>query len=52
MIMPGVEQNQGTNLKLKSANRLESEGSEIPNSGSTQQLKTLSNESFPLAAYN
>ena len=35
--MPGFEQNEGTNLKLKSASRLEAERSEILNSGSTQQ---------------
>ena len=33
--MPGFEQNEGTNLKLKSASRLEAERSEILNSGST-----------------
>ena len=44
--MPGSEQNQGTNLKLKSASRLEAERSEILNSDSTQHLKTLFNESF------
>ena len=38
--MPGFEQNWGTNLKLKSASRLEAERSEILNSGSTQHLKT------------
>ena len=48
--MPGSEQNQGTNLKLKSASRLEAERSEILNSGSTQHLKTLFNESFSLVA--
>ena len=32
--MPGFEQNEGTNLKLKSASRLETERSEILNSGS------------------
>ena len=42
--MPGFEQNEGTNLKLKSASRLEAERSEILNSGSTQHLKTLFNE--------
>ena len=31
--MPGFEQNEGTNLKLKSASRLEAERSEILNSG-------------------
>ena len=44
--MPGFEQNEGTNLKIKSASRLEAERSEILNSGSTQHLKTLFNESF------
>ena len=44
--MPGFEQNEGTNLKLKSSSRLEAERSEILNSGSTQHLKTLFNESF------
>ena len=44
--MPGFEQNEGANLKLKSASRLEAERSEILNSGSTQHLKTLFNESF------
>ena len=39
--MPGFEQNEGTNIKLKSASRLEAERSEILNSGSTQHLKTL-----------
>ena len=48
--MPGFEQNQGTNLKLKSASRLEAERPEILNSGSTQHLKTLFNESFCLVA--
>ena len=42
--MPGFEQNEGTNLKLKSASRLEAERSEILNSGSTQHLKTLFND--------
>ena len=42
--MPGFEQNEGTNLKLKSASRLEAERSEILNSGSTQHQKTLFNE--------
>ena len=49
--MPGFEQNQGTNLKLKSASRLEAERSEILNSGSTQHLKTVFNESFSLVAF-
>ena len=45
--MNGFEQNKGTNLKLKSASRLETERSEtLLNSGSTQHLKTLLNESF------
>ena len=48
--MPGFEQNQGTNLKLKIASRFEAERSEILNSGSTQHLKTLFNESFSLVA--
>ena len=51
-IMPGFEQNEGTNLKLKSASRLEAERSEILNSGSTQHLKTLFNESFFSVASN
>ena len=50
--MPGSEQNQGTNLKLKSASRLEAERSELLNSSSTQYLKTLFNESFSLVASN
>ena len=50
--MPGFEQDQGTNLKLKSASRLETEKSEILNSGSTQRVETLFNESFSLAACN
>ena len=50
--MPGSEQNEGTNVKLKSASRLEAERSEILNSGSTQHLKTLFNESFSLVASN
>ena len=50
--MPGSEENQGTNLKLKSARRLEAERSEILNSGSTQHLKTLFNESFSLVVSN
>ena len=48
--MPGFKQNQGRNLKLKSACHLEFERSEILNSGSTQYLKTLFNESFSLTA--
>ena len=49
--MPGFEQNEGTNLKLKSASCLEAEKSEILNSDSTQHLKTLFNESFfPVAS--
>ena len=44
--MPGFEQNESTNLKLKSASRLEAERSEILNSGSTQHLNILFNESF------
>ena len=50
--MPGFEQNEGTNLKLKSASRLEAKRSEILNSGSTQHLKTLFNESFCSVASN
>ena len=50
--MPGFEQNEGTNLKLKSASRFEAERSEILNSGSTQHLKTLFNESFFSVASN
>ena len=50
--MPGFEQNQGTHLKLTSASRLEAERSEILNSGSTQHLKTLFNESFSLVSSN
>ena len=38
--MPDFKQNQGTNLKLKSASRLGTERSEILNSGSTQHIKT------------
>ena len=51
-IMPGFEQNEGTNLKLNSASRLEVERSEILNSGSTQHLKTLFNESLFSVASN
>ena len=50
--MPGFEQNEGTNLKLKSASRLGAERSEILNSGSIQHLKTLVNESFFSVASN
>ena len=50
--MPGFEQNEGKNLKLKSASRLETERSEILNSGSKQRVKTLLNESFSLVACN
>ena len=51
--MPGFEQNEGINLKLKSASRLEAERSEILNSGSsTQHLKTLLNESLFSVASN
>ena len=50
--MPGFEQNEGTNLKLKSASRLEAESSEILNSDSTQHLKTLFNESLFSVASN
>ena len=48
--MPGFEQNKGTNLKLKSASRLETERSGILNSSNTQHVKTLFNESFSLVA--
>ena len=50
--MPGFEQNQGTNLKLKSASHSGTEKSEILNNGSTQHIKTLFNESFSLVACN
>ena len=50
--MPGFKQNEGTDLKLKSASGLEAERSEILNSGSTQHLKTLFNELFSLVASN
>ena len=50
--MLGFEQEQGTNLKLKSACGLETERSEILNSGSTQPVKTLFNESFSRFACN
>ena len=49
--MSGFEQNWSTNLKLKSASRLETEKSDILNSGSTQHLETLFNESFLVASY-
>ena len=42
-LMPGFEQNEGTNLRLKSASCLETERFEILNSGSTQHLQTLFN---------
>ena len=45
-IMPGFEQNEDTNLKLKSASHLEAERSEILNSGSTQHLKHCSMSHF------
>ena len=48
--MPGFQRNQGTNLKLKTSGRLDNERSEILNSGSTQHLKKLFNESFSLVA--
>ena len=48
--MPGFEQNHSTNLKLKSASHLATERSEILNNGGTQQIKTVFNESFSLAA--
>ena len=44
--MPGFEQNYGTNLKLKSASRLEAERSEVLNSGSIQHLETLPTSHF------
>ena len=50
--MPDFEQNQGTNVKLKSASRSGTERSEILNNGSTQHIKTLFNESFSLIACN
>ena len=46
--MSYFEQNQGTNLKLKSASRSGTDRSEILNDGSTQRKKTLFNESFSL----
>ena len=36
--MPDFEQNKGTNLELKSANRLGTERSEILKNGSTQRI--------------
>ena len=44
--MPEFEQNKGTNLKLKSASRSETERSEILNSGSTQHIKNCSTRDF------
>ena len=43
--MPSFDQNQSTNLKLKSASRLETARSEILN-GSSAHVQTLFNESF------
>ena len=51
-IIPGFEQNYGTNLKLESASRWRTERSEILNNGSTQRIKTLFNEGFSLVACN
>ena len=39
--MPDFEQNQGTNLNLKSASRPGTERSEILNNGSTQHLRCV-----------
>ena len=50
--MPGFEQNEGASLKLKSTSLLEAERSEMLNSGSTQHLETLFNESFFSVASN
>ena len=50
--MPDFEQNQGTNLKLKSASRSGTEISEIRHNGSTQHIKTLFNEGFYLVSCN
>ena len=50
--MPDFEQNQGTNLKLKSASRSGTERSEILNNGNAQHTKPLFNESFSLVAFN
>ena len=44
--MPGFEQNWGTNLKLKSASRLEIEISEILNRGNAQYVKQCSTNHF------
>ena len=49
-IMPNFEQNEGTNLTLKSASRSVTERSEILNNGSTQHIKTLFIEGFSLVA--
>ena len=51
-IMSGFEHIKGTKLKLKSASRLETKRSEIPNSGSMQPVNTLFNEPFSLVACN
>ena len=51
--MPNFEQNYGTNLKLKSASRSETERFEILNNGRKQQVKTaVFTESFSLVACN
>ena len=50
--MPDFEQNQGTNLKLKSASPSVTERPEILNNGSTQHIKALFNEGFSLVACN
>ena len=49
-IILDFEQNQGENLKVKSASRLETE--RILNSGGTQYVKTLFNEPFSMVACN
>ena len=48
--MPGFEQNQSTNLKVKNVSRLDTERSEMLNSDSTQHVKTSLNDSFSIAA--
>ena len=50
--MSDFEQNQGTNLKLKSASRSGTERSKILSNGSTQHIKTLFSEEFSLVACN
>ena len=50
--MVDFEQHKGTNLKLKSASRSVTERSEIQNNGSTQHMKTLFKESFPLCQFS